>query len=246
MAPKFLFAAMLVALSATASAQMPAPVITEKFAVREGFAFPSNGPVRILIFRPDIKVGEQTTAGLFQTNAEWNMVARKELARALQSAHRARGLEAVMHAADSDQDSAILADYRALFRVVVRSAIRHKLFGSEPLPGKAGKFDWSLGNGVSQIAPEAKADYGLFLFSHDGFESPGRKAVQLVASLRGARDAGGAHLGYAALVDLKNGDLLWLNVDLKTTGDVRTADGAAQRVEQLLAGFPKKAGGVTP
>jgi len=70
--------------------------------------------------------------------------------------------------------------------------------------------------------------------------------VQLVASLRGARDAGGAHLGYAALVDLKNGDLLWLNVDLKTTGDVRTADGAAQRVEQLLAGFPKKAGGVTP
>jgi hypothetical protein len=224
MAPKFLFVAMLVALSATVSAQGPAPVVTEKYAVREGFAFPATAPVRVLIFRPEIKIGEQTTAGLFQTNAEWNMAARK----------------------DSEQDSAILADYRALFRTVVRSAIRHKLFGSETLPSKIDRFDWSLGDGVSRIAPESKADYGLFLFSHDGFESPGRKAAQIVASLRGARDAGGAHLGYAALVDLKNGNLIWLNVDLKTVGDVRTAEGANQRIEQLLAGFPKKAVEVKP
>lgn len=246
MAPKFLFAAMLVALSASVSAQVPAPVVTEKYAVREGFAFPAKAPVRVLIFRPEIKIGEKTTAGLFQTNAEWNMAARKELTRALLAAHNARGLEAVLHRGDSEQDSAVLADYRALFRTVVRSAIRHKLFGSEPLPSKIDRFDWSLGDGVSRIAPESKADYGLFLFSHDGFESPGRKAAQIVASLRGARDAGGAHLGYAALVDLKNGDLLWLNVDLKTVGDVRTVEGANQRIEQLLVGFPKKAAEVKP
>jgi hypothetical protein len=57
----------------------------------------------------------------------------------------------------------------------------------------------------------------------------------------GAGAARGSHFGYAGLVDLKNGDILWLNVDLKATGDVRTAEGAAQRIEQLLNGFPGRA-----
>ena len=46
MAPKFLFAAMLVALSATVSAQVPAPVVTEKYAVRDGFAFSRHPPIK--------------------------------------------------------------------------------------------------------------------------------------------------------------------------------------------------------
>ena len=44
--------------------------------------------------------------------------------------------------------------------------------------------------------------------------------------------------GHAGLVDLKTGDLLWLNADTQMGGDVREADGAKKRVRQLLAGFP--------
>ena len=225
--------------AAPATAQVPP--ITEKFALRDNFEFPAEGPVRIAIFRPEIKVGEQTTAGLFQPNAEWQESARTALTDALLKAHSARQVDGLLLAEPAGAQALLMAEYRSLFRLVVGSAIRHKLFASDPLPSKADRFDWSLGTGVSQLVPGADADYGLFLFSHDGFESAGRKAAQLVASLMGAKDPPGSHLGYAALVDLKTGNLVWLNVDLKATGDVRTAEGAASRIEQLLAGFPKRA-----
>lgn len=225
----------LVAISAPVQAQ--APVLTEKSAVREGFAFPEKGDVRVLVFRPDIKIGETTTAGLFQTQAEWHVLAREQLLSALIAETRQRGILASLH----DEESALLSEHRALFRLIVSAAIRHKLFGRDPLPGKAGSFDWTLGPGMAQVAPQSGADYGLFLFSQDSFQSAGSKAVGLVASLMGAGAEGGRHFGYAALVDLRSGDLLWLNVDLKAPGDVRTAEGAADRIRQLFAGFPTRA-----
>lgn len=238
---------LMMAMAAASASPLHAqtPVVTEKFAVREGFRLPADRPARILIFRPEIKVGEQTTAGLFQPNAEWNAAARKALTDALLAAKSALRFEVTLHDEDAESDSALLADYRALFRVIVGAAIRHKLFAGDPLPNKVSGLDWTLGSGVAQIAPGSNADYGLFLFSHDGFESAGRKAAQLVASLMGARDAPGSHLGYAALVDLASGDLVWLNVDLKATGDVRTPEGAAIRIEQLLAGLPTAEGAKT-
>jgi hypothetical protein len=48
----------------------------------------------------------------------------------------------------------------------------------------------------------------------------------------------GEHIGYAGLVDLKTGDLLWLNADGAMGGDVREPDGAQKRMRQLLEDFP--------
>ena len=48
----------------------------------------------------------------------------------------------------------------------------------------------------------------------------------------------GEHKGGAGLVDLKTGDLLWLNADFAMGGDVRDVEGAEKRVGQLLEEFP--------
>ena len=48
----------------------------------------------------------------------------------------------------------------------------------------------------------------------------------------------GVHTGYAGLVDLRTGELVWLNADRQMGGDVRDAEGADKRVRQLLEGFP--------
>ena len=213
------------------------PVATEKYAISDGFTFASDAPPRILVFRPELKVGEQTTAGIFQNNAEWHAAAMRELNSALILAGTKRGLDMVLHNEEIG-NSASLAEHRALFRIIVGTIIRHKLFGKDPLPSKQNRFDWSLGSGIAHIDPAARADYGLFLLSHDIFESAGRRAAKLVATLMGNAEVAGTHFGYVALVDLKSGDIVWLGVDLKASGDVRTAEGAAQRVEQLLNGFP--------
>ena len=54
----------------------------------------------------------------------------------------------------------------------------------------------------------------------------------------GAGVTSGEHHGFAGLVDLKTGDLLWLNADFAMGGDVRKPDGAQKRVSQLLEEFP--------
>lgn len=60
----------------------------------------------------------------------------------------------------------------------------------------------------------------------------------MFAALARVPIAVGVHKGFAGLVDLHTGDLVWLNADMQMGGDVRDADGAQKRVGQLLAGFP--------
>ena len=47
------------------------------------FAFPAQGNVRVVLFRPDVSVGEQSTGGLDEPNAGWTEQAREQLTAAL-------------------------------------------------------------------------------------------------------------------------------------------------------------------
>ncbi|MFD1033704.1 hypothetical protein ACFQ15_03470 [Sphingomonas hankookensis] len=63
--------------------------------------------------------------------------------------------------------------------------------------------------------------------------------MQVVALLGpGIAVKSGEHAGYAGLVDLRTGELLWLNADNAMGGDVRMPEGAQKRVGQLLEGLP--------
>lgn len=239
MARAFKIAVAFAALVGACPLFAQAPVATEKYAKREGFSFSADAPVRILLFRPEIKVGEQTTAGMFQNNVEWHAAAQRELTAALVTQSKRRGLEIVAHD-DTVSDGAELAEHRALFRLVVSSIMRHKFFGKDLLPTKKDRFDWSLGSGVALIAPSAQADYGLFLLSQDSYPSSGRSAAILVSTLMGNNHNAGTHIGYAALFDLKSGEIIWLSADLRAAGDVRTGEGAVKRIEQLMTGFPTR------
>ncbi len=215
---------------------------TENSASRRGFSFPAQGPVRILVFRPDVHVGEQSTGGLNQPNAEWTQQAQRLIAVALDAAQRARSNELKAMPELTGADGALLAEYRALFRVVTGAVVEHKLFAGNRLPTKKSDFNWTLGPGVARLGQVGGGDYGLFLYSYDSYGSTGRKAAQVVGLMFGVGMTAGVHIGYAGLVDLKTGELVWINADLAMGGDVRSADGATKRVAQLLEDFPVRAG----
>ena len=132
----------------------------------------------------------------------------------------------------------------ALFAAVSQAVIEYQFFVGNRLPtkkkdNKADVFDWSLGDGVADLPGAESADYGLFIFNKDAYGSTGRKILQAVALLGpGIAVKSGEHLGYAGLVDLRTGDLLWLNADGAMGGDVREAEGSQKRVRQLLEEFP--------
>lgn len=235
-------------LCAAALAAVPA-LAQEKAATKPGFAFPTDHAIRILVFRPEVRAGSQSAGGATTPNAEWTRNARTNIMTALTAA-RPGGAAEVAFIPDAEGDAAaVLADYRALFGAVADTVLQHRLFKGDRLPTKKTGFEYSLGPGVAKLAETAGGgDYALFVTTNDQYGSTGRKLLQLAAALATTAAGGigptvtsGQHSGYAGLIDLKTGDLIWMNADARMGGDVRDADGAARRVTQLLEDFPVQA-----
>lgn len=230
-------AAALVVAAVPAAAQ-------ERTAVKKGFVLPAGSGKRILVFRPTVRVGAQSTGGMFEPNGDWTDQGRRNIDAALARLQSSLGNTVVAAPEAYGEDARRVEEYAALFAAVSRSVISYQFFAGNRLPtkkrdNKADVFDWSLGPGIADLPGAKDADYALFLYNHDEYGSTGRKLLQIVALLGpGIAVKSGQHEGFAGLVDLKTGDVLWLNADGAMGGDVRTSEGADKRVHQLLEEFP--------
>lgn len=220
----------------------------EKSATKPGFEFNSDHPIRILVFRPEVRVGSQSAGGVVSPNAQWTAEARRNIESSLADA-KPGGAAEIVFVPDLEGDAATtLVEYRALFNAVANTVLQHRLFKGDRLPTKKTGFEYTLGPAVSRLADGRGGDYALFIFSNDAYGTTGRKLLQVTSWLAGAAGGvvlsvtSGQHTGYAGLVDLKTGDLLWMNADGQMGGDVRDHDGAGKRVAELLKGFPAQAG----
>jgi len=211
----------------------------EKSGTKEGFVLKEKS-AKILLIRPTIKVGAQSTGGMFEPNADWTAQAKENIGSALAAAQKTLGNEVVLAEEPIGRSAEVMADYQALFSVLADSVIQYQFFPGNRLPTKKrkGVFEWTMGPGVANIAKDTGADYALFIYNEDQYGSTGRKILQLFAAMAYVTVKSGEHKGFAGLVDLRTGDLVWLNADLAMGGDVRTSDGAQKRVAQLLEDFP--------
>jgi hypothetical protein len=229
--------AMLTLGAATVGAQ-------ERTAIKQGFELPANSGKRILVFRPKVSVGAQSTGGVFEPNADWTDQARKNIDAALRKRQADLGNTIVLAPESYGDQSRLVEEYTNLFDAVSQAVVTYQFFAGNRLPtkkrdNKAGVFDWSLGEGVRDLPGAKEADYALFIYNKDAYGSTGRKLFQAAMLLvPGIGIKSGEHKGEAGLVDLKTGDLLWLNADFAMGGDVRDAEGAEKRVGQLLEEFP--------
>ena len=77
-----------------------------------------------------------------------------------------------------------------------------------------------------------------FTWIRDSYASDERKAAIVALALLGAVNVGGEQFGYASLVDLSTGRVVWFNDLNRLWGDLREAPAAAETVDVLLEGFP--------
>lgn len=215
----------------------------ERTATKAEFSLASQSGKTILVFRPTVRVGGQSTGGMFEPNADWTDQARKNIDEALAKRQLTLGNKVISAPVSYGEDAQLVEEYSALFAAVSQSVIQYQFFVGNRLPtkkrdNKADVFEWSLGRGVGALPGAKDADYALFIYNKDAYGSTGRKMLQFAAALGGVGVKSGEHAGYAGLVDLKTGDLLWLNADGAMGGDVREVDGAEKRVGQLLEEFP--------
>jgi len=192
-----------------ASLALNAPVAAqERSAVSEGFTLTPNSKKKILVFRPSVSVGAQSTGGMFEPNAEWTERSKANIQVALRKLQSQLGNEVIVAPDAYGDDARNLEEHMALFAAVSRAVIEYQFFVGNRLPtkkqdNKSSIFDWSLGHGVAALPGAKDADYGLFIYNKDEFGSTGRKLLQVVAILgAGISVKSGEHVGYAGLVDL--------------------------------------------
>jgi hypothetical protein len=106
------------------------------------------------------------------------------------------------------------------------------------LPQKGEALDWTLGPGVKLLRDKYHGDYALFVHLRDSYSSTGRQALIGVAALLLVPVPGGFQSGFASLVDLRSGKVVWFNRLLSVNGDLRNKDDARDTVGELLKGLP--------
>ena len=148
-----------------------------------------------------------------------------------------------MQSNNSEQDADDFAEINTLHAAVARAINLHHFGpGYLTLPTKDGKLDWSLGEAVRPIKQKTGADYALFSWVRDSYTSDERKAAMVAMAVlslgRVVPTAGGLQTGYASLVDLKTGRILWFNRLSRGSGDLREAEKAKETLEALLQQFP--------
>ena len=192
---------------------------------------------RIVVITPDIKYYLLTAGGIPEPHAEWTTAARQNFAAALQGFAEERDTDLVM-VVDQDELEEIEIEYQKLYSAVGNTVLIN-YFGASKLPTKGDEFDWTLGPGVAVIGDKYDADYALFSFYRDYQASGGRIAFAILAAAAGVGVNTGSEGGFASLIDLKTGDIVWFNVVTAGSGELRNEKGAVTAVNMLFKDLPE-------
>jgi hypothetical protein len=191
---------------------------------------------KLVIVPADIELFSLSAGGVQEPKADWTEAATKHFAAGLKTKSNLLGNN-VTTVKETDLDD--LAELSALHGSVATSVfVYHMLGGAGGLPTKDGKLLWSLGDAVKPLREKTGADYALFTWVRDSYASAERKATIVVMAVLGVGIAGGAQIGYASLVDLKTGQIVWFNNLARGFGDLREEKPALETVEALLRSFP--------
>ena len=200
----------------------------------------SGDAARVLLMPLDVELAEFTAAGLVEPKAAWTSVAEANVDRSLAALLHERGADLVRYRSPDGTGPAEdpHAQLIELHETVGLSILMHQYNSLLLLPTKEDNFDWSLGVEAARLRSGCDCDYALFVYFRDSFSSDGRVAMIVLGALGGTAVTGGIQVGFASLVDLRDGDIVWFNRLIRQTGDLRQPDGARHAAELLLSEFP--------
>jgi hypothetical protein len=224
------FAALLFSAVGPASAQSSA---SKNLA--PGFTQFSKS-AKVVVMPVDVELFSISAGGVAEPKADWTSSAVGHMKTAMVAKTTAIGLNTtVMEEAAADEFGEQVGLHAAVARAI---AVHHGVGGAWALPTKEGKLDWSFADSMQPIQAKTGSRYGLFVWVRDSYASPERKALMIGMALLGVGLTGGIQTGYATLVDLESGQVLWFNRLVSSTGDLRDAKSAVSSIDSLLAGFP--------
>lgn len=190
---------------------------------------------RVVLATPDIELSELTAGGVNAPRADWTQDAIAFTAKDVKDMLAARGVSVIEAKTGADaRESQIVK----LNSAVGQAILLHLYYSPIKLPEKGDALDWTLGPGVGVLREKYGGDYALFIHIRDSYSSTGRQALMGVSALLLIPVPGGLQSGFASLVDLRTGRIVWFNRLLSVNGDIRDPDDARDTVGELLQGLP--------
>ena len=194
---------------------------------------------RILLMPLDVELMEMSIGGVLEPKPEWTASARSFITEEVRAQKAKLGFELHEYADDGPPDEQELVDQLVKLHAVVGKAIRQNRKPLQELQSLGQKPKWSLGEEVRVLREKSGADYALFVHVRDSYASEGRKLVMIAGAALKMGLMGGIQSGFASLVDLKTGDIVWFNQLGRVAGDLRTKEPASESVKMLFTEFPK-------
>jgi len=189
-----------------------------------------------LVMTPDIKYYLLTASGVPELEPQWTDSARIHFAQALQNFADEKQFE-IEYLPDQANLTDLEISYQKLYSAVGSTVLSHH-YGPVKLPTKKGVFDWTLGPGVAEIGRKYDADYALFTYYREYQASGGRLALSFFAALMGVGLATGGEIGFASLIDLRSGEIVWFNKMTSGGGELRDPANAEKTVANLFKNIP--------
>lgn len=199
----------------------------------EGFTRLPQGAV-VALMPLDIELFSISAGGVLEPQAEWTAQAHANLRQAF--LERKSDLNVNFKPVEDDGDPRI-ENLNRLHGAVGDAITLHRR-GIYALPTKEGRLDWSLGEEAAAIREKTGADFALFSYVRDSYASGERVAAIVIGAMLGVGMSGGAQVGYASLVDLSTGNIVWFNRLARASGDLRDPEKARESAQALLADFP--------
>jgi hypothetical protein len=217
----------LAALAPWVQAQTPSRNLAPGF-----IALPTDAKVAIAPL--DVELFEISAGGVLVPKADWTEAANRHMGTSLRKKVASLGVQTQFI---DDKVADEHAELLHLYGAVARAISWHHMGGLK-LPTKEDRLDWSFGDALRPLREATGARYGLFTWMRDSYASAERKAMMVGLALLGIGVGAGVQVGYASLVDLETGQVLWFNQAVSVTGDLRDEKNAAASMDGLLAGLP--------
>ncbi|HJR56153.1 MAG TPA: hypothetical protein VJ798_06215 [Rhizomicrobium sp.] len=187
---------------------------------------------RIVLIDPDVELSELTIGGMLEARADWTATGKNFIKAGIAGEMSKKSVDVV---AGGEVTEAREVQILKLHSAVGASIMLNSLMG---LPTKKNNFDWTLGPGVTALRDRYQGDYALFVYIRDSYSSGSRMALKLVGAAFGVGISGGQQVGFASLVDLRTGRVVWFNRIASSSGSLLSERPAAATVNRLLTELP--------
>ncbi len=167
-------------------------------------------PKKLIVLPVDVVINEVTASGKVEEVPSWSEKGRRLVEGYVNNVlNDMQTIDLIAVPELSDAQQTLLNQHIALYNVVSLNALTFRNHAAwKSLREKEG---YSLGKGLAFLYDKTDADAALIVIGQDFIASTGRKTAAVFAAVLGGVVTMGRAVLHAGVIDLKTGNILWMN-----------------------------------